>query len=154
MYEVKEHDLKLSKKYLELQSKLDQKKFELIEQDKKVNDQTIEACLLFQSNKVYYKNLVKDLRYFDKKDSIIRSISKSFPEVDINLLEKEINKVFLSEKTYCIILISLFLFLYFLIIGIVTFILSFKLSFILTYYLPIFCVLLLIFIFIDSYIRD
>jgi len=154
MYEVKENDLKLSKKYLELQTKLDKKRSELIEKDKKVNDQTIEACLLFQSNKEHYKSLVKDLKYFDKKDSLIRSISRDFPECDIKLLAKEIDKVIISEKSYCYFMCLMFAIVFFIGTLVFNFIISFKIVHIFQYYFPLFCILILIFIFIDSYIRD
>lgn len=150
MYEVKENDLKLSKKYLGLQAKLDQKKFELIEQDKKVNDQTIEACLLFQSNVEYYKDSVKNLKYFSRKDSIIRTIHRAFPESDVKFLEKEINKVIISEKAYCYFMIILFSILFLISSITIYFIFSFKLQ----YYIPLFCGLILLFIVIDSYIRE
>lgn len=154
MYEVKENDLKLSKKYLGLQAKLDQKKFELIEQDKKVNDQTIEACLLFQSNVEYYKDSVKNLKYFDRKDSIVRTIHRAFPESDVKFLEKEINKVIISEKVYCYFIATVFTILYFITIFIINLIFTFNFHHIFQYYLPLLCFFILMLVFVDSYIRD
>ena len=92
MYKIEDEDLKLSEKFKKAQLNLEIKKQEIVAVNKKQNNDTIEACLLFQSNVTYFKEKVKDHRLVNRASYLVNQLTTDFPKANEKVLLKLIKK--------------------------------------------------------------
>lgn len=91
MYEVEEKDLQLSVTFKKAQEKLLNKKQEIIAVNKKENNDTIEASLLFLSNIEYFKNKYKGSSV-SKHMLILDELQQTFKNANLDTLATLLNK--------------------------------------------------------------
>lgn len=151
MYEIEDQDLKLSEKFKAAQLKLEIKKQEIIAVNKKENNDTIEACLLFQSNVSYFKEKTKGYKIVDKPNSIAEELLNDFPKADYDILLKIIKKEgFVTYSQLSIFIFICLLMGYLSIVIYSCFTVSF--STLLTFIIPLTLFFVILFLFLDSYI--
>lgn len=153
MYEIKDEDIQLSENFKKAQLKLETKKQELISLNKKENNDTIEASLLFISNSAYFKELTKGQLIVNKPDIIKKHLIREFPKLDI----KYVDKVLIKHGYFNYIHYMTFFSVIFLIIYLVTVIglinqYGFSLSVFITKILLSGCFFLIILLLIDYWI--
>lgn len=151
MYEIKDEDLKLSEKFKAAQLKLETKKQEIVAVNKKENNDTIEACLLFQSNISYFKEKAKAKKLVEKSNFILDYLLKEFPKADSRVILKLLKKHGIYTYNQIILFLLFILSVPFLIIQLyLIFSLGLTISTILNYCTPVSLVFILLFLVIDA----
>lgn len=151
MYEIKDEDLKLSEKFKAAQLKLETKKQEIVAVNKKENNDTIEACLLFQSNISFFKEKAKDKKLVERSNFILDYLLKEFPKADSKVILKLIKKNGIYTYNQIILFLLFTLSIPFLIIQF--YLLSssgWTVSTLLNYCTPLSLVFILLFLVIDA----
>lgn len=151
MFEIKDEDLQLSEKFKLAQLNLETKKQEIIAINKKENNDTIEACLLFQSNVSYFKEKIKEKRVVDKTRYIVEYLLKDFPKANPEVLLRAIKKQGIYTYNQ-ILLFVLFLFSipYFLVNGYLLFYFGFSFNTVLNYCIPATLAFIVLFLMLDA----
>lgn len=149
MYEIKENDLQLSEKFKTANLNLEYKKQEIILANKKENNDTIEASLLFLSHKAYFKEKHKNTLVIEKKQQIKRELIKSFPKLNENTINLLLTKHgFFTYKELVSVLIIILSGLFILLSCTLFFMFNLTVNII----LPLLAVFIILFLFLDTYI--